>query len=91
VVNSSLIDEAMGKFMPQGAMGAMGMEGMGSCPHGNHAGLKSSEEEKMVWEEDAMRELQKIEDPVVREQVRLRVEKRVKMKGLRGVTREDVL
>ena len=91
VINSSLIEEAMGKFMPQGAMGAMEMGGMGKCSHGGHEGLKPSEDEKMVWEDDAVRELHKIEDAAVREQVRLRVEKRVKMKGQRSVKRDDIL
>src|SRR3970282_1501982 len=74
VISSSLIDETMGKFMPQGAMGSAGKR-----PHGH-----SSEEEKMGWDEEAMKELQKIGDPAVREQVRLRVEKRAKMKGAKS-------
>ena len=49
------------------------------------------DDEKILWEEDAQRELQKITDPSVREQVRLRTEKSVKIKGLRHVTREDIL
>ncbi|MBI5038707.1 MAG: universal stress protein, partial [Nitrospirae bacterium] len=83
VISSSLIDEAMGKFMPQGAMGSAGA---GKCPHGS-----SSEDEKMGWDEDAMEELRKIGDTTVREQVRLRVEKRVRMKGAKSVRREDVI
>lgn len=83
VISSSLIDETMGKFMPQGAMGSVGT---GKSPHSSF-----SEDEKMTWDEDATKELQKIGDPAVREQVRLRVEKRVKMKGAKGVRREDVI
>ena len=83
VISSSLIDETMGKFMPQGAMGSAGA---GMCPHSS-----SSEDEKMGWDEDAMEELRKIGDTTVREQVRLRVEKRAKMKGAKGVRREDVI
>lgn len=96
VINSSLIDEAMSRLMPSGAMAAMGMRG---CPHGAPGGQQSSEkaaagfslpDEEIVWEEDALKALHKIEDPAVREQVRLRTEKKVKMEGKNNVRGEDV-
>ena len=84
VISSSMIDEAMGKFMPQGAMDS---HGMGKCTHSSQ---KPAEDDRMTWEEDALEEIQKIGDDAVREQVRLRTEKRIKMKGLKIVKKDDV-
>jgi len=89
VISSSIVDEAMDALMPKAAREAMmGMgrgvsPGPGFVPHGY--------DEQIHWEEEALEELQKIEDPSVREQVRLRTEKRVRIKGLKNVTREDLL
>jgi len=93
VISSSIIDEAMALFMPQGAMQAMPAGG------GEEAEMKSQEseagskgdEEEILWEVEALWELQKIEDPSVREQVRLRTEKRVKIMGRRYVTRDNIV
>ena len=82
VISSSIVDEAMETLMPQAAKQAMSA--------GLYGRLEKAEEE-ILWEEDAQRELRKIADPSVREQVKLRVEKSVKIKGLRHVTREDIL
>ena len=106
-ISSSIIDEAMALFMPQGAR--QGMSG----GRGEEAGCRSQklevrsknseegsqkseegskeDEEEMLWEVEALWELQKIEDPSVREQVRLRTEKRVKIMGRRYVTRDDIV
>jgi len=92
VISSSIVDEAMDAFMPQGAR--QGMSG----GRGEEAGVRSKDseegskgdEEEILWEVEALWELQKIEDPSVREQVRLRTEKRVKIMGRRYVSREDV-
>ncbi len=93
VISSSIVDEAMEALMPKGARQAMmaggGREAEVRSP-GPEAESKGDEEE-ILWEEDALKELQKIEDPSVREQVRLRTEKRVKIKGRGHVTREDVV
>lgn len=53
--------------------------------------ISKESEEDILWKEAALGELEKIEDPSVREQVRLRTEKRVRIKGRRYVTREDVV
>jgi len=92
VISSSIVDEAMDAFMPQGARqgmsGGMGGEA-GVISQKSEEGSKGDEEE-ILWEVEALWELQKIEDPSVREQVRLRTEKRVKIMGRRYVSREDV-
>lgn len=76
VISSSIVDEAMNVFMPQGARQSMGSK---------------KDEDEILWEADALWELQKIEDPSVREQVRLRVEKRAKIMGRRHVKKEDIV
>ena len=92
VISSSIVDEAMDAFMPQGARqgmsGGMGGEAV-VISQKSEEGSKGDEEE-ILWEVEALWELQKIEDPSVREQVRLRTEKRVKIMGRRYVSREDV-
>ena len=49
------------------------------------------DDEQILWEEDALWEVEKIEAPSVKEQVRLRTEKRVRIMGRRYVTRGDIV
>lgn len=106
VISSSIVDEAMDALMPKAARQAMsgggGQVGVitGEAKQSeseiasgvmSHSKDMRPDDEQILWEEDALKELQKIEDSSVREQVRLRTEKRVKVKGLRHVTLEDVV
>ncbi len=93
VISSSIVDEAMNVLMPRAAMEAM------SGGRGAEAEVRSkklevrgkTDEEDILWEVDALMELQKIEDPSVREQVRLRTEKSVKIKDRKYVSKEDLI
>lgn len=102
VISSSIVDEAMGVLMPKAAREAMMGDGknvaatLKQVQSSLHNELVTdskdiNDDEKLIWEEEALQELQKIEDPSVREQVRLRTEKRIKIKGIRHVTREDLI
>ena len=104
VISTSIVDEAMNVLMPRAAMEAMSgtpppypspIEG-----EGKREGVKSDvavgfssrpDDEQILWEEDALKELQKIEDLSVREQIRLRTEKLVRIKGVRRVLKGDVM
>ena len=96
VISTSIVDEAMNVFMPRAAMEAMSGGGMksdtGTRPMpGMGATGPSVDDEEILWEEDALKELQKIEEPSVREQIRLRTEKLVRIKGVRRVLKGDVM
>ena len=96
VISTSIVDEAMNVLMPRAAMEAMSGGGRksdtGTRPMpGMGATGPSVDDEEILWEEDALKELQKIEEPSVREQIRLRTEKLVRIKGMRNVTKGDVM
>ncbi|MBI5039197.1 MAG: universal stress protein [Nitrospirae bacterium] len=96
VISSSIVDEAMSVLMPRAAMEAMSgggrKSGMGARPMpGMGTPGPTVDDERILWEEDALKELQKIEDLSVREQIRLRIEKLVRIKGMRNVTKGDVM
>jgi len=96
VISTSIVDEAMNVLMPRAAMEAMSGGGMKSDTGARHmpgmgAPGPSVDDERILWEEDALKELQKIEDLSVREQIRLRTEKLVRIKGVRRVLKGDVM
>lgn len=96
VISSLIVDEAMNVLMPRAAMEAMtgGSRKPDTGAHpmpGMGAPGQRPDDDQILWEEDALKELQKIEEPSVREQIRLRTEKLVRIKGMRKVTKGDVM